>query len=154
VSSVGAIDIKCGIRLGIAQRLRLRQHVVKRAAFGELISVRIKLPVPLIMPATSAYHIVGRHRFPQRFDNRYATRNCGLKSESARPQTDSAERKQFITMLSNQRLVCRDNVFALLNRQFDQIISNRDVPPISSTSTSTSGSRATSITSRLTRASP
>ena len=33
MSSVCTIDIKCGIRFGIAQRLRLGQHVVKRAAF-------------------------------------------------------------------------------------------------------------------------
>ena len=45
------VDVEGRIRLGVAQRLRLGQHVVEGPALGRIL-VRMKLQVPLRMPAT------------------------------------------------------------------------------------------------------
>ena len=121
MSRIGAINVKGGVGLSIAQRLCLREHVVEGTPLGAHFS-KDKV-ARAINNACNLGHVVGRHRLAQRLDNRYATGNGGLKPNlHTRGLRESG---QFITMLSNQRLICRDNMFALLDRQFDQIVSDR-----------------------------
>ena len=116
---VGAINVKSGVGFGIAQRLSLSQNLIKGAPLGAHLR-EDKVP-RAVDNARHLSDLITCHRLAHGFNDRYATGHRSLKPDLHPRRFRQCD--QLIAMLSNQGLVGRHNMFAVLDRALYQIVS-------------------------------
>ncbi len=105
VRGVDAVDVEGGVGLGVAQALRLGQHVGELApglAHGGQDEI-----AGAVEDAVDAQDPIGHQALAQRTDDRDAARDCGLPAQ-LRPRT-LRQTRQLVAMQRQHRLVGGDH---------------------------------------------
>ena len=137
---VDPLDVERGIRLRVAEPLRLVEDVGKRgAAFAHLGQDEVARAVD--DPGEPLDPVPGEP-FAQRLDDRDPARHRGFERHHHPARMCGLEDR--VAVHRDERLVCGDHMLAALDGLEDEPASGGPAPPMSSTTTSMSGSRTIS----------
>ena len=117
VRRIHTVDVEGGVRLGVAQRLRLGQHVVEGPALGPHLGQ--DEVTGAVEDARDRLHPVGGQPFAQAFNRRDTARDRRL--EIQRAAVLSGQRGQLGPTFGDQRLVGRDHRLARPQRGHDRV---------------------------------
>ena len=120
MAGIMPFDIESGVGFGIAQSLRLLQHIGKSAAFfahfgeNEIAGA--------VDDTGNRLDIVGRQAFAQSLDNRYAAGHSRFKLHHHILLL--GQRKNFIAVFSQKLFIGRNHMFAMLDGGKHELFGN------------------------------
>ena len=120
VRGIDAVDIEAGIGLGVTGRLRLGQDLCKVPT--GLAHRRQDVVAGAVEDAIEPADLVADQAFAQRLDNRNTAGHRGLEAQDAAFLL--GQRRELGAVMGQQRLVCRDDMFAVAQGGLHQTARN------------------------------